>query len=490
MMLIKKLGFLLSAIMVVVCFTLVYVHINGDTTREGVHIQEKSQEMIVTNTITSATVNDCVQKHSSKYIIGLNYWEQLNMAVHNLYTLVNLAVAWDGMVVKPYTMNSRLYGLPHLRADEYWSMNVSMLPLSWLFNEKNLDRLSCVEGSIQFSGFDQFLSSASRQVVILHYIFYKEAHELSVLNDKDSSNNHLYKRLISDEIFDCSGFITIDRIAKDILTSLNNEVNDMNYFKLLRHICINGTLETNPKMLATRTGIVDQDYITIIIVNWRGIVQKSTNHISAKGSHRVLRQFIHLPDYHSPLPKILYPSESVLYFTSQFVKTFSKGAGFIAMHIRSEKLGQRSDRVPQYITSCLTKTITFANEIKTSLTSNMKLIVITDYGVYGSDSCRDCKGAKYTRKILELNNFNPISFDPVIFKAPADSGFISLVELNTLLHSKYLILVGGGAFQKQAIMQFRNPAPNHHDNMKVQELYKVCWDDTIQIHKVKTKQII
>lgn len=491
---VKRLGFLLSAIVAILCFTFVYVHLSGNNVKEEMknyHIVRESQDFIekmVNITTSTTTSTSCVETQAAtKFIIALNYWEQLNMAMHNLFGLVNLAVAWDGVVVKPFTMNSRLYGLPSLCADEHWSTNVSMLSLSWLYNEKRLDKLSCVNNRRRFYRFDQFLSTANRQVILIHYVFYKEAHELSVLKDKDTNNNYLYKRLISDEIFECNGFKTIDKIGNDVLKSLNKEVHDFNYFRLLKHVCVNGTLETNSQMLATRTGIANYDYLTIIILNWRGIVKKSTNHVSAKGSHRIIRQFIHLPEYQKQHPKILYPSESVLYFASLFVKNFSRGAEFIAVHIRSEKLGQRADRIPNYIALCLAKTIKFLNELKTSSRQNMKIVLITDYSIHGSDSCRDCKGAKGTRRTLAENNLSPISFDPILFGAPTDSGFVSLVELNTLVHAKYLILVGGGAFQKQAMMQFRSPAPNHRGNMK-EELYKVCWDDTIQLQKMKTKQ--
>lgn len=47
----------------------------------------------------------------SRYMLGLNYWEQLTMATGNMFSLVCLGKWWNITIVKPFTYNSRLYGL-------------------------------------------------------------------------------------------------------------------------------------------------------------------------------------------------------------------------------------------------------------------------------------------------------------------------------------------------------------------------------------------
>lgn len=57
---------------------------------------------------------------ASRFIIGLNYWEQLTMATVNMFQLVCLADSWNASVVRPFTQDSRLYGLQNLKAGKFW----------------------------------------------------------------------------------------------------------------------------------------------------------------------------------------------------------------------------------------------------------------------------------------------------------------------------------------------------------------------------------
>ena len=59
----------------------------------------------------------------SRFVLGLNYWEQLTMATINMYQLVCLADMWNASVVRPFTLNSRLYGMQHLKAGEFLNKN-------------------------------------------------------------------------------------------------------------------------------------------------------------------------------------------------------------------------------------------------------------------------------------------------------------------------------------------------------------------------------
>lgn len=52
----------------------------------------------------------------NRFIIGINYWEQLTMAMINMYRLVCLGERWNASVVQPFTLDSRLYGLRNFKA--------------------------------------------------------------------------------------------------------------------------------------------------------------------------------------------------------------------------------------------------------------------------------------------------------------------------------------------------------------------------------------
>lgn len=52
----------------------------------------------------------------NRFIIGINYWEQLTMAMINMHRLVCLGERWNASVVQPFTLDSRLYGLRNFKA--------------------------------------------------------------------------------------------------------------------------------------------------------------------------------------------------------------------------------------------------------------------------------------------------------------------------------------------------------------------------------------
>lgn len=65
--------------------------------------------------------SDCI---NNRFILGLNYWEQLTMATFNLFQLVCLADSWNASVVQPFTLNSRLYGLKTFKAGEFYKLSI------------------------------------------------------------------------------------------------------------------------------------------------------------------------------------------------------------------------------------------------------------------------------------------------------------------------------------------------------------------------------
>ncbi len=422
-------------------------------------------------------VSTCNESRSTRYFVALNYWEQMNMALQNMYSLTRLVNVWNGVLVHPFTSNSRLFGLPHLRANENWSMNVSAFLLSWLFDLENLNYLSCIDGFKTLCEFDRFIKHANRDVIILHFIFPKEAREFAVT--QGAVGNELKIKLQHNNTFECSNYPTITFIKEDIMKSLNREAlsHSTGEFRLFKYWCINAILKTTPEDMAERMGLLHNDK-TVLILNWRGLRTSLSPFQSAKGLHIAQRQFITLPDTaNNHVKKIYHPSDNIRVMSSQFVQTVTQGGnGFIAVHIRSEKLGQRGARIPNYINTCIDKATELKNDIIKTLSGSISTLFFTDYGPFGSDSCRNCKGAKIVQSLFHQYGIKPTSFDPVEYGIPSDSGYVSLVEMNALTQSQYLILVGGGAYQRQTTMQIG-------DN--VRKVYSVCWDDYMQVKRIQ-----
>ena len=420
-------------------------------------------------------VSTCNESRSTRYFVALNYWEQMNMALQNMYSLSKLVNVYNGVLVHPFTSNSRLFGLPHLQANENWSTNMSALLLSQLFDLENLNYLSCIDGFKTLCEFDRFIKHANRDVIILHFIFPKEAREFGVT--QGAVGSELKMKLRHNRTFKCSNYPRITFIKEDIMKSLNREAlsHSTGEFRLFKYWCINATLKTTPEDMAGRVGLLHNDK-TVLILNWRGIRTSSSPFQSAKGLHIAQRQFITLPDTDNHVKKIYHPSDDIRAMSSRFIHTITRGGNrFIAVHIRSEKLGQRGARIPNYINTCIDKANELKDDIIKTLSGSVSALFFTDYGPYGSDSCRNCKGAKIVQSLFYQNGIKPASFDPVEYGAPSDSGYVSLVEMNALTRSQYLILVGGGAYQRQMTMQI---------GKDVRKVYSVCWDDFMQVKRI------
>ena len=56
-----------------------------------------------------------------RYILGLNYWEQLTMGMRNFLSLACFGSLWNMSTVQPFTYNSRLYGLPNFKPGNQYS---------------------------------------------------------------------------------------------------------------------------------------------------------------------------------------------------------------------------------------------------------------------------------------------------------------------------------------------------------------------------------
>lgn len=415
----------------------------------------------------------------SRFVIGLNYWEQTNMALGNMFALNRLAYDWSASLVWPFTLNSRLYGLPHLRADHKWrivaSRNETMLSLDHLFNINYLNLLGNTYNLSKLIDFRNFLEESNRLVTIMHFIHRTSSRERSIL----PASPELHHQLAKDAIFECINYPSIQTIAHDIMSALNI---DASYrpFRLHRYCCVNASKETTPTQLAEKCGFGPSNVnFSLLVLNWRGLGDTHIVKNSAKGLHKSQRSIITnltLREHPKGGRDIFKHSSEVLgnasYFLRKLKLSYNK---FIGIHIRSEKLGQRSARISKFASTCLRKALRVSNNFQQF--ENYSTVLLTDYGAHGSDSCLACKGSRKIQQILRIHNIHPIHFDPFDYKSSDDSGFIAAVEMEVLIKARYIILVGGGAFQRQIAMQKHRLGSYKTRNSVI----KVCWEDNINM---------
>ena len=93
------------------------IDLHSDT---NLHIHSIMQEHSSTLRLDGDLKANTSGRHDSiptyRFLLGLNYWEQLTMATLNMFQLVCLADSWNSSVVQPFTLDSRLYGLRNFKA--------------------------------------------------------------------------------------------------------------------------------------------------------------------------------------------------------------------------------------------------------------------------------------------------------------------------------------------------------------------------------------
>ena len=350
--------------------------------------------------------------------------------------------------------------LCHTYADEKFHTPQSAHDLNLVYDTEKLNTLLTRHHLPRLIKFDDFLQYSSREIIVIHYIPLSEAHELKVMTKWNGSR--IRSALKDDSVVDCSPYLQGYRAH--LTKTLNRELQAASIqgpqFTIIKYVCVNMSVLTTPPKLSAKVGIPPNGDVSMIVVNWRGASKNAVIVNSAKGAHlnkKVSMAGVCRKSNVSRLVSDALPhSELVAQTARHFMKSIGLKLGqeFIAIHLRSEKIGLREARFPHALKACIDR----LTEIRKELTvahPNLTVIDMTDFGPYSSDTCRNCWSAKVaTDKYKELG-IEPIHFDPALFtNVPIDRGFASAVDVEMLASSSYLVLCGGGAFQSQAALRF------------------------------------
>ena len=362
-----------------------------------------------------------------------------------------------------------------------------------------LNQLSCQYGMMPLADFYRdFLPKSTRSLKVVHFIHVTEAREYPIMVGE--SSKLMKQKFASSHIINCLDVPSVQPFVTAILTIINAKTYKSNApaFNIEEYVCVNASHPTDPTSLADHNMLNTSSGFSLLVVNWRGF---SGHHLvgkSAKGTHTSHKTYITnlKSSQHPTAPRDLFPFNTFIdsnasLFLQQILVNQSN---FIGIHVRSEKLGQRNQRIKNFLSRCFNTTLKLKNKLL-SLPENRNLPILffTDHGEHGSDSCLSCVGARAMDKLFHQHNIRPVHFDPASLKTLSsdhviviDSGFVASVEMSALSRAKHLILVGGGAFEKQAGLRFRDLAYARKPNSQSQRLIEVCWDDSGQ---AKSRQI-
>ena len=388
------------------------------------------------------------------------------MATNNLFSLLWFAKWWHARTVMPLTINSRMVGLPKFTTKGKGFGSQSH-PLKLLYDPYLLNELTCKYNLPPMIDFQEFLSSASRHLVVIHFMCNYD--DLSHFSRIGGPRRDLIKALHNQYIIECCNISYIKKIVATFRYHLIRESLSSNNspFQVERCLCVNATLPSEPNVFMEKVGLHKSDNFSVIFTDWRGI------------SNSPVKNFRMLvpSSKHTFWP---HPSHVVFpHVKGNATKLLSRAAGgekFVAIHFRSEKIGRIEARKPHFTNTCFAKALQLRDALSFNQTKLLTLY-FTDYGSFGSDTCHNtCRGAKILKPLFSVHKLQVTHFSPSSFNAIQDSGFVALVEQQAVASAHTLILVGGGSFQDHTQRMFReyNPAG---------AIYRVCWDDTMTVQR-------
>lgn len=443
-------------------FTLLKVNTSMDDTSEKV-VSEN-----VTNLYSLRKTIKLCNNSSRKYVIGLSYWEQLNMAVRNMFQLVIVANDWGSRVVEPYTLNSRLYGLRNfvLKREVPAAHNNVPIPLKELVDINKLNTIICDHGLPHLVSMQEFIGNSAELVIVVHYVhYYANPNDLNVPADvKDDIATQFNIK----PVIDCRSLL--DRYVNKISYLLQQETEYKRHHMIKHYYCVDATKLISTEKLARMIGITELDEFTVVVVDWHGYSKNSMVYHSAKGPH-VNKRATLITSYKGPsFAAVTLPhSQRVMNATKQFLLYSKITDPFIAVHIRSEKIGHVQQTHKGYASSCMKEMLELIEQLKKQYDIS-NVVICTDFGEGASDTCVKCRGGSEISHFLHDHHLNIIRFDPTTIGEIHDSGFIAFVDMNVLSRGYHLIAVGGGSFQNQTMQNFIH----YHSINYTTRIHEIC----------------
>ena len=369
-----------------------------------------------------AATNLTMRISGRKFVLALLYVEQFQNALTNLFFLVRVSRNWNATVVEPFIKNSRLFSLPASKAVSLGKV-LDGDRMKELFTKYNLQPMASLQ---------EFVQTSSRQLVFIYFVY----------SDPYSTLQELFENCTENFVIDCDHVTSLREDTYKTLKILNYETvrKGLSDFKLSKVVCIFAGYPTSPvKIRNAITRICSNcDTASIIIPAWRGV----TSSVTREKPYRLVLPNItnhEIPHFGKALPYNKYVQKLAKRFMNDSVGKHP----FIALHVRSEKLGSNCKEM---FDVCLNRSLNIRDEILRNH-SGLHVVYLTDYSIYGSQSCHNCVGKKLCQHFFNKTDIKTIQFDPVTYKTINDPGFVAAVELYAMSQATYLILVGGGSFQ-------------------------------------------
>ena len=412
-------------------------------------------------------------------VMALTYHEQLYTALKfEMLSLARVAADFNASLVEPLLMSSRMYGLRDLvpLADQQ-HVN-STVPLGDMLEFGSLLE-ECT--GVDMIPFSTFIDSVPRKVVLV-YVQTFGLYQPREIEFEANFQNEIRAQLRShkDMVVDCTRTFeskqgTLIKKLEQALRkntssspSLSPEVVQVLCLGLMSVVNTSDLWSHFPKALTSG----QEDHL-IVFLNWRGcFILDCSREKFEQWKEREVRwsnqDRYKIITTHSTLSKKCFkkaiPHSKVVKSAAEIYLSdhVMMRRPFIGVHIRTERLAKGAKegrKVAKEFLDCVLKkladTVAFAQKNHTL----QQILVCTDFDkVHGSDACGSpfCRetGEYMHSTIEERFGWNITKFNPSLLGLPEHSGLVALVEMNMLLLSDHLILVGHGNFQDQLLAVF------------------------------------
>ena len=421
-----------------------------------------------------------------RYVLGMNYWEQFNMALRNFFRLACMVEQWNASVIKPYTTHSRLYGLNNLLLDDYLNSSEVAYDLDLILRPDSLDSILREHGLHSMSDLDPMLRHGDRRLIFLHFVSSKPVKEYKI--SSPATKSFLANAFQKNSVVNCSSQPELIQLSRLVTSNLNSRLEKLTEsrtkpFHPHQYYCINMNYTLTPESLATTVGI-GKGNVSIVVINWRGTSSGGVVHSSARGSHasnRIAMKdgcFENKP--HTPFTVQFSPS--VLRAADGFMQTLGLvDQQFMVVHLRSEKLTIRQGRFPRLLQNCVIEGLQMRDDIldrerRGRGEGGVRVLYFSDIGPFGSETCRNCKAVEQVKRLFEKYRIEMTHFSPAQFDLPQDGGFVAAVEMTVMSRASHVILIGGGAFQGQVEVRYLERQLSQNERLK-KEAVKICSTD-------------
>lgn len=420
--------------------------------------------------------------HHHRYVLGMNYWEQFNMAVKNYFKLACLANQWNATIIRPFTLHSRLYGLDNVLLDDYMNTTDTAYDLDLILDPDSVDSVLKQSRLRPTTSLEELLRHGDRNLIFLHFISTKPAREYKI--SSRATNHFLKSAFRKSAIVDCKDQPELVKLSQLVASNLNARLGNTPLetttpsqpFTVHRYFCVNlthGLISTNLESdIKHHSGNT-----TIVVINWRGTTNTSFIKSSAKGAHASKKTIMHerCSDKASPKLHQVRFSQKVLSASEKFKQELGIGdEQYVVVHIRTEKMFLRQSRFPRLLKNCIIEGLQKRDEFLSRQKERIKVLYFDDTGAFGSQTCKNCKGTGEYLRVLEGYKLSVSHFLPSHYNFPLDSGFVAAVEMNVMSHASHLILIGGGAFQNQLHLHYED---NQVDSNRKTKAIRVCSTD-------------